>query len=133
MKFIVNIWCWGLDVICHLTLNRPLGLIFKLQPPNNNEGSVIPFYKMAPQRSGKKSSWKKYIANLSTKDLISFTKSLLFEPKNTWIVAAGLLFAEIFVNIFVIQKVRCKFFVKDNTAVTGKNEVAIGPKFDPST
>eukprot|EP00112_Aurelia_sp_Birch-Aquarium-sp1_P018272 Seg434.6 transcript_id=Seg434.6/GoldUCD/mRNA.D3Y31 product=Dol-P-Man:Man protein_id=Seg434.6/GoldUCD/D3Y31 len=64
------------------------------------------FYKMAPQRSGKKSTWKKYIANLSIKDLISFAKSMLFEPKNTWIVAAGLLFAEIFVNIFVIQKVR---------------------------
>ena len=40
--------------------------------------------------------------------LIQWLKRLLFDPTKTWIVALGLLFAEIVVNVAVIWKIKCE-------------------------
>lgn len=40
--------------------------------------------------------------------IVEWIKRLLFDPTKTWIVALGLLFAEIVVNVAVIWKIKCE-------------------------
>ena len=40
--------------------------------------------------------------------IIEWIKRLLFDPTKTWIVAVGLLLAEIVVNVVVIWKIKCE-------------------------
>ena len=49
-------------------------------------------------------SWKKIRGTLSPGNL----KRYLTDPRSPWFVMFGLLFAELIVNILVIQKIKCK-------------------------
>lgn len=62
---------------------------------------------MAVLRKRAKSKWKDF----DLQSLIEWTKRLLFDPSMTWIVALGLLLAEVVVNILVIWKIKCKFIL----------------------
>ncbi|XP_078373339.1 dol-P-Man:Man(5)GlcNAc(2)-PP-Dol alpha-1,3-mannosyltransferase-like [Oculina patagonica] len=57
---------------------------------------------MAVLRKRAKSKWKDF----DLQSLIEWTKRLLFDPSMTWIVALGLLLAEVVVNILVIWKIK---------------------------
>lgn len=44
------------------------------------------------------------------RNAIDFIRMALFEPRKTWFVALLLCSAELFVNIFVIWKIKCNYF-----------------------
>ena len=63
--------------------------------------------KMAVVKKRAKSKWKDFDLQF----LIEWTKRLLFDPSKAWIVGLGLLLAEIVVNILVIWKIKCEYFL----------------------
>ena len=65
---------------------------------------------MAPPRKVKKDSTflKQLALKCNARDLIALAKNILFDPSYTWVVAIVLLLAEVFINVVVIEKVRCK-------------------------
>ena len=60
---------------------------------------------MAILKKRARSKWKDF----DLRFLIEWIKTLLLDPSKTWIVGAGLLFAEVVVNIVVIWKIKCKY------------------------
>ena len=60
---------------------------------------------MAPTKKHKSA---KFNVDLSLRNAFYFAKAVLFEPEKMWIVAVFLCIAELFVNLLVIWKVKCK-------------------------
>ena len=54
----------------------------------------------------------KFNLKATAKELFNLAKRLAFDPSYTWAVAILLLLAEIVVNVYVIWKVKCKYFVQ---------------------
>ena len=63
--------------------------------------------KMAVLRKRAKPKWKDFDLHFS----IEWIKTLLFDPSKTWLVGLALLLAEIVVNVLVIWKIKCEYFV----------------------
>ncbi len=66
---------------------------------------------MAPHGKTKKLTRGKEWMKLELNEIISFGKLLIFDPNYTWLVAMLLLIAEVAVNIFVINTVKCEYFL----------------------
>ena len=62
---------------------------------------------MAVLRKKGKSKWKDFDLHF----VIEWIKRLLFDPSKTWLVGLGLLLAEIVVNVLVIWKIKCEYFI----------------------
>lgn len=77
----------------------------KCRPPCPRAEGYSASDKMAVLKKRTKSKWKDF----DLRFLIKWIKTLLLEPSKTWIVGAGLLFAEVVVNIVVIWKIKCKY------------------------
>lgn len=60
---------------------------------------------MAPKKKRKSG---KFNVDLSLRNVFDFAKAVLFEPAKMWILAVLLCIAELFVNMLVIWKVKCK-------------------------
>ena len=69
------------------------------------EPRVTQWQKMAVLKKRARSKWKDFDLHF----LIEWIKTLSFDPSKTCIVGAGLLFAEVVVNIVVIWKIKCKY------------------------
>ena len=78
-------------------------------PTNREEFSD----KMAVLRKRANSKWKDLDLHLLTE----WIKRLLFDPSKTWVVGLGLLLAEIVVNVLVIWKIKCEYFVSSWTGL----------------
>ena len=66
---------------------------------------------MAPPRRAKKESSlsNRLLLKWNPDDFVNLAKNILFDPKYTWVVSILLLIAEVFINIMVIEKVKCTF------------------------
>lgn len=67
---------------------------------------------MAPTKKQKSA---KFNVDLALRNAFHFAKAVLFEPEKMWIVAVLLCIAELFVNLFVIWKVKCKNCTNDKS------------------
>lgn len=66
--------------------------------------------KMAPPKKGKRESsvLSKFVGKLSYKDVVNLGYDVLFNPSYTWIASILLLIAEVFINVLVIERVKCE-------------------------
>lgn len=69
---------------------------------------------MAPSTKRKSNNFN---VVLSLNNFLAFGKSVMFDPAKIWIVAVVLCIAELFVNLLVIWKVKCKVLLNIELSV----------------